>query len=392
MDQNLVNLSTRHGRLPELDLLRFTAAVSVAIYHWTYRPVVMGVPSNTAFGPLQEFSRFGYLGVNLFFLVSGFVILWSSSNRRAMSFLASRVSRLYPSFWVCVILTALVLWASGQAQSGMTGATVALNLTMVPGQLGVPLVDVVYWTLFVELKFYLMVFFALVVIQKARIEAALFIWLATVVLAFGAVQIGLNSLPVHLLKSFSLYPYAQLFIAGAFFFLIWRNGRTHARIAAVAVCLGLAMIQVSEQAPAFVRDVTPMDKVGAVGIIITLFAVFVCLALKVWKVPTTPILVQLGALTYPLYLLHNGIGKTIWAMLPVTLDNGRRLFVVAVGVGALTWSVTKLVEQRACPRLNAMLQYLVNFRANPVVLSVSAERSVREDAPNSRPPYVVVKH
>jgi peptidoglycan/LPS O-acetylase OafA/YrhL len=257
----------------------------------------------------------------------------------------------------------------------MTPATVAVNLTMAPGQLGVPLVDGVYWTLFVELKFYLMIFLALLVIPKARIEAALFIWLATSVLAFGAVHAGLNSLSVHLLKSFSLYPYAQLFIAGAFFFLIWRDGRTHARIAAVAVCLGLAMIQVSEQAPGFVRDVTRMDKFGAVGIIITLFAVFMCLALKKWKLSTTPILVQLGALTYPLYLLHNGIGKTIWSMLPVALSNGLRLFVVIVAVGALTWNVTKLVEQRACPRLNAMLQYLVNLRPNTVVFSVSGERS-----------------
>jgi len=389
MEQQRARLSAHYDRRPELDLLRFTAAVSFAIYHWTYRPVVNGVPSDTAFGSLQEYSRFGYLGVDLFFLVSGFVILWSSSNRQALSFLASRVSRLYPSFWVCVILTALLLWATGRAQSGMTPATVALNLTMIPGQLGVPLVDVVYWTLFVELKFYLMIFLALLVIPKARIEAALFIWLATAVLVFGAVHAGLNSLSVHALKSLSLYPYAQLFIAGAFFFLIWRDGRTHARIAAIAVCLGLAITQVSEQAPGFVRDVTLIDKFGAVGIIITLFAVFMCLALKVWKLSTRPVLAQLGALTYPLYLLHNGIGKTIWSMLPVALSNGLRLFVVIVAVGSLTWNVTKLVEKRACPRLNAMLQYLVNL---PVFFSVSADRSAEDDAQKSPPPYVVVKH
>lgn len=49
------------------------------------------------FPVLSEVTRYGYAGVNLFFVISGFVILMSVWGRTAPQFIASRVSRLYPA-------------------------------------------------------------------------------------------------------------------------------------------------------------------------------------------------------------------------------------------------------------------------------------------------------
>jgi peptidoglycan/LPS O-acetylase OafA/YrhL len=165
------------GRIPELDLLRFLAAASVVIYHYTYQPVLHGVINDNAFWPLPVASRFGYLGVTLFFMISGFVILWSSQARSSGEFVISRIARLFPSFWICVFVTTFVVSAAGGPES-LSPRTVALNMTMVPGRFGVPYVDGVYWTLLVELKFYILIFLILVTGTMKRIEMWLAIWLA----------------------------------------------------------------------------------------------------------------------------------------------------------------------------------------------------------------------
>src|SRR5262245_60873355 len=115
------------GRIPELDLLRFTAAAAVMLYHYTYRPKVDGQIVEGLFGALPDATRFGYLGVTLFFMISGFVILWSSEARSAGEFVISRVSRLYPSFWIAVLLTAAVVNLSGHPEL-VTTRTLLLNL------------------------------------------------------------------------------------------------------------------------------------------------------------------------------------------------------------------------------------------------------------------------
>src|SRR5579859_2983882 len=107
------------SRIAELDLLRFIAALSVVLYHYGH-PVDLG--------SLAQVTEFGFLVVPLFFMISGFVILWTATKKNAVEFVASRLSRLYPTFWVCVLLTAATLYATDQR---VTAAQVLANLTMV---------------------------------------------------------------------------------------------------------------------------------------------------------------------------------------------------------------------------------------------------------------------
>src|SRR5262249_31791003 len=89
------------ARIPELDLLLFTARACVVLFHATHWPSQPTL--------LTQIFAFGSMGVPLFFMISGFVILMTAQNRSGIEFINSRVARLYPSFWIAVLLSSLAL-------------------------------------------------------------------------------------------------------------------------------------------------------------------------------------------------------------------------------------------------------------------------------------------
>jgi peptidoglycan/LPS O-acetylase OafA/YrhL len=352
-------------RLPELDLLRFCAATAVVLYHWTYLPDVGGVPSRAAFGPLQDLTRYGYLGVDLFFMISGFVIFWSALSRNAASFLASRISRLYPTFWVCLSLTALILLVSGRAPPTLDVKSFLLHLTMAPGPFGLAFIDEVYWTLFFELKFYLLVAMALAFLPRRSMEPALYVWLGMSAVVFVLLQAGSPSIPLKVLKSVTLLPYAQLFIAGAILFFIWNEGANSTRLFALGLCLAIEIMNALDQQANFAKDLSGGTTLATIALVSVLFGLFLSIAMKAWRLPASGVWQQLGALTYPLYLLHHAIGKTVWKGIPEAYGHWWRLLIMTIVIGALTWIVTTFIEKRWPARLNAVLQKIVEARSNP---------------------------
>jgi peptidoglycan/LPS O-acetylase OafA/YrhL len=98
------------ARVAVLDGLRLVAALAVAGYHLTVAWRVDGVHPPAYFLPVAaHVTVYGFLGVELFFLVSGFVIAMSGWGRPLGAFFASRVSRLYPAYWAAVVVTTLVV-------------------------------------------------------------------------------------------------------------------------------------------------------------------------------------------------------------------------------------------------------------------------------------------
>lgn len=146
-------------RYPELDLLRLGAALAVVGYHYFFRAEAPGheLAQTNLDDPLGIF-QYGYLGVDTFFILSGFVILRSAMNKPPSAFVAARVGRLYPAFWVACTVTAVVVVLDPHSRLSIDVDDWVLNLTMAPGLFSADAVDGVYWTLLVELKFYLLIF------------------------------------------------------------------------------------------------------------------------------------------------------------------------------------------------------------------------------------------
>ena len=139
------------GRLGQLDALRGVAALAVVLFHYSFGFVTRYAPEAT---PLVWMPH-GHLGVNLFFVISGFVIFMTLTRvQRPMDFVVSRFSRLFPAYWVAVGLTFAVVGVAGLPGKEVTAWQALANLAMVHGLFRVPHVDGVYWTLEVELLFY----------------------------------------------------------------------------------------------------------------------------------------------------------------------------------------------------------------------------------------------
>lgn len=90
------------SRLAEVDALRGIAAMSVVLFHYTTRFTELFAPP---YSPTISFQN-GHYGVNLFFIISGFVIFMTlERTSKPMDFVISRFSRLFPAYWFAIFLT-----------------------------------------------------------------------------------------------------------------------------------------------------------------------------------------------------------------------------------------------------------------------------------------------
>ncbi|MEO7063296.1 MAG: acyltransferase [Dokdonella sp.] len=153
---------TRHTvpRLRHIDALRAIAALLVVWLHVTQ--VYVKVDGDTAIGGrwlydvAQNFD-FGRIGVITFFLVSGFVIPFSmrpSQGAPIGSFLIKRFFRIYPVYWLSIPMGAFATyWLWGQP---FGVRDLLINLTLLQDLVGAQAAQGVYWTLLVEIGFYLL--------------------------------------------------------------------------------------------------------------------------------------------------------------------------------------------------------------------------------------------
>lgn len=335
----------RGRRLAAVDGLRLVAALAVAVYHLTVAWRVDGVRPPAFFLPrASHVTVYGFLGVELFFLISGFVIAMSGWGRPLGSFFASRVSRLYPAYWAGVVVTTVVMLVlpvtGGVPVSGLPNpAGVLVNLTMLQEPLGVPAVDTVYWTLFVELRFYLL--FAVVVwagTTYRRVVLFCVLWLTVAVLA--------PSWRVPAVDLVAVPDYAPYFVAGMAMFLIYRFGATPLLYGIVGmawlVSLARVGVRVSQLRPGFGVPAWPGYLIVSVcfGVLLAVAHGWADRVRGRW-------LTVAGVLTYPVYLLHQRIGYTLvrhgyeWTGAPVW-----SLIVAALAVIAgVAWLVHRWVER-----------------------------------------------
>lgn len=367
MTQGLVQSNTtvvlsdsRHDRSPELDFLRFIAASAVVLYHFTYRPEINGVPSVDAYGSLQQVSRYGYLGVPLFFLISGFVITWSAQGRTVGEFALARWKRLYPMFWIGVLMTLAVIVATGRRSDLVRPAVIAANLTMLPGRFGQPALDVVYWTLAIELKLYVCIAILIAAKQMRHLEYWLYAWLAAIVLAMGFPQI-------HMLTSLTLAPYSSYFVAGAFFYVIRSRGVTVARALAIILSLSASLWQAVDARTEFTLPPGLAAASAVIAIVALCYAAMAAITLRALHLPRWGIWYTLGGLTFPLYLLHNVIGRELLASLQPFLGEWAGL-ILAVGlVYALAALCARWMEPRARSICSRLLRYVQGLTARAIV-------------------------
>ncbi|MBZ5737393.1 acyltransferase family protein [Nocardioides mangrovi] len=340
----------RAGRLALLDGLRFVAAAGVVLYHFTaIHSSFWGLEPGGQFPRLFDATRYGNLGVQLFFFLSGFVILMSAWGRSIPQFVASRASRLFPAYWAGVLLTATLLVAAGAYLRVFNPLDTVTNLTMVQGAFGTTDVDSVYWTLWVELRFYLLIgLFLMWGITRDRVIAVALIWPVV-----GAVFSQYDDTAFSVLLDAYGAPF---FAAGMLLYLVHREGWSPLLVLGIAFELALCITTVTGDMSATTEHTGAAPDPWVISLVLLGSFGLVALASTTrlqhlqWRWLSTA-----GLLTYPLYLVHQVYGLWIIKTLHPYVD---KWVVLAVAIGATTtlaWAVHRWVERPFGPRLRRSL-------------------------------------
>lgn len=302
-----------------INLLRFLAALAVVCVHdFIFLFNNDYIPrSFKIFIPLTQY---GHLGVNLFFIISGFVISLSTEGKTFGQFISSRFIRLYPVFWISVSITSLFIIFIGREPLSIS--KYLANMTMLPSYYGNEgFIEYLYWTLEFELKFYLMIAVILLVKPIVNISQQKFAVFLSIPLVYNilfyspSTTISVRTLFEYFFNTY-YQNYAQYFIAGMIFYGIYKNSKNYYNYIAIAACYVVAILIAADRVQA------PNSKFGVTSFITSFFLIFLAISLR--KVTNESfrflgkhykqILITLGVVTYPLYLLH---GRMIYLIMEI---------------------------------------------------------------------------
>ncbi len=335
-----------------LDGLRIVAALMVVFHHYvgfgggtTASDSAWGRPTSEVFRHASGVGAYLWTGFCLFFIISGFVICMSSWGRGLGDFFKSRVMRLYPAYWFAVLVTTAVVTVWPVVRKPLDPYSVLANLTMVQEALHIEDVDSVYWTLWIELRFYLL--FALVVwkgVTYRRVVAFCLLWVVA-----GLVTANVD---VPALELFAMSQVAPFFVAGLAYYLMYRYRPNALLWGIVGFSWVLALrYTVSHQRELFhylgrTLPVWPAELLVTLSYLVMAVVALGWVSRIQWRWLTVA-----GALTYPLYLLHETIGWTAIRLLRPGAQPWAVVAEVTAGMLVLAWLVHRLVERQAAPLL-----------------------------------------
>ncbi len=330
-------------RIVALDLIRFFAALSVVFYHYLSRN-----ESNT-FPIIGEVTKYGYLGVPLFFIISGYVIALSANNRTALQFGVSRFTRLYPALWAGVLFTTFILTTFTDKQYSLS--QILANFTLINEYLGYDDIDGVYWTLKAELKFYACVFIllSLGIFQKHKIWLSL--WMGITVLY------ALFQQPFFM-GWFITPAYSSFFIAGVTLSLIQNNGSNRFNHFILVSSLLVSTSNAYRQADGFLDNPSAEEKLISIAIVWLFYLLMYYLSIGKIKFKRREFFVTLGALTYPLYLIHNMAGKAIIDKYSILVSENIVVPIVIMLMIFISWTINMAIEK---PLATPMKNYLLSI-------------------------------
>ncbi|NCF20834.1 MAG: acyltransferase family protein [Haliea sp.] len=275
--------------LNNIQALRFYAAFAVVLYHSRKLFMELGLQGDT----FLYWAKFGNFGVDVFFVISGYVMWYTTREAgrdagTALDFLRRRLFRIYLGYWPFYILAAAVTLLIGERDPGniyWLESFFLLNPTIRHQVLGVA------WTLSYELYFYLM-FTVLILLPLARARQALVV-LCLVVVVLNLLQ------PTHTFEyGFFISPFLIEFFAGSLLaaYLVENRSRW-----LLLLCLAMVVVMVAWAVTLPRFHMNRIQGFGVAAIFIVLAGVVaenarIYVASRFW--------VFLGNCSYSIYLGH----------------------------------------------------------------------------------------
>ena len=312
----------KNNRLAELDALRGIAAICVVVFHFTSK-----FREDYGYHFTARFDwDFGHYGVELFFVISGFVIFMTLQKVNSVAdFAYKRFSRLFPSYWICIVLTTIAISIFGLPGKMLSTKQVLLNFTMIQGLLKVNNVDGSYWSLLPEICFYVLLGLIFYFKLLSRIRVIGVFWLLFILI---------NQFHhLNFLSTVLNLRYGMLFFAGILFFkLKYDNDSPIINNILILIC-AVSAVAVNPS----------IEYLIVIAILLGTFFLFV--NNKLTFIAIKPLLF-LGYVSYPLYLIHQYIGYIIILKLDsFHVNEIVSIFMALVFSIALAWVITEYLEK-----------------------------------------------
>lgn len=329
-----------NGHIVSIQMLRGIAALQVVIQHLCE---LVGWPGDMAFG------------VDLFFVISGFVmVLTTAADDRPGIFLRRRLVRIVPLYWIAtaIMIAILVQW-----RSPVDGWLVIASVLFIPTGNGatysLPILPV-GWTLNYELFFYALFALALFLPRAWRMAALL---AALVALGFARPLLGLNNDPLRAWCDPIVWEFAAGIVLGMAWLRGWSLWMTTAGLAAAGVTLAAALWQLTHD---------PGNQFRFVWLIyiVPLFVAAISAEPFIGRIKSLAVFKGLGDASYSLYLFHPIAIAALNSVLPIAAFPPLARFLVwLVACLAAAFAVHHGLER---PLLRATKRWAQGRRARPI--------------------------
>lgn len=321
-------------RIDTLDALRGLASFGVCYFHMTN-----GNPAFLPEGLLKKSGAYGWLGVEVFFVISGFVIPYALNRagyelKHYWTFVLKRVVRLDPPYLVTIGLILVYYFLSAKAPSlwdpriKITPAQILLHLGYVNVFFGYDWINPVFWTLAIEFQYYLLVglLFPLIGNQSARVRILTFL--------------VLGALPFLIRSPTFIFHHLYLFLLGMLTFQYYAG-----LLSKRAYLLGSALMFAG-------LYLTLGLLIATVGMATAFSIAFIKIRGRVLRF--------FGDISYSLYLLHLPVGATLIVLFVKstnTMSSKVVLLLAATGLSiAASYALYRLVE-RPSQKLSSAISY-----------------------------------
>jgi peptidoglycan/LPS O-acetylase OafA/YrhL len=283
-------------RMMELDALRGLASLGVVVFHFTSHYERLYGHN----GSLPFTFDVGNYGAHLFFVISGFVIFMTlERTNHVRDFVVSRFSRLFPGYWLALLITLITVQTIGLPDQHVSTRDALLNLTMMADFFDAREIDGSYWTLQIELFFYLqmVVWFVTGSLHRVRTMAGFWLLLAFVYGVEARFGVALS----YTLRELLIVRFIPFFAAGVLLYRVYA-GRDKPWVNASLLV-------------AAVVDVWILWSWAESTVLVVCIGLFLLFIRGKLQVLAYRPFIFLGTVSYMLYLLHQSIGYILIATL-----------------------------------------------------------------------------
>jgi peptidoglycan/LPS O-acetylase OafA/YrhL len=359
----MTRTNIRNGQIVGLDLIRFAAAMLVMAHHLAFA-IWAKHHFDARYTHLGRYTWSGWIGVEIFFVLSGFIISYSAQQATPSSFVKNRLIRLYPAAWACSTITLGVIYFTGR-ELPLSPLWQAWLRSFFLSPFA-PYVDSVYWTLPVEMVFYTIIFVLLfsgllrhlekfmsvVGIISASNWIADFLWGRPTSRPANAILLPFYFFIHNFWTRYLLVDYGCFFTIGALLWVcLFRRPTVYQLFVLFFCCIG-AMLEIRSHAQSLslMFDSHYSDVAALIIWPASLLAIVASVryntALGEQLGPRGIALSrQLGLMTYPLYLVHQVVGFICIAFLHRIMPDIAALLITMALMIATSFAICNYFER-----------------------------------------------